>query len=225
MLILHGENTVLSRRKLVGFIQNFKGEIVRLEGEKMNLTDLKQAAEASSLFGQKRLVVIENLFARRASQEKEKLLKYCREEKLKNLIIWERKAIDGRSLVSFRFAQIEKFIISPIIFRFLDSFSPRNQKKALYFYHQCLKQEPPEMIFYMLSRRIYDLIIARDLGSQGLANRASWQKAKLVHQAKNFELKKLIFLYQQLLKIDWRQKTGRAAVPLASRLDLLIASL
>ena len=225
MLILHGENTVLSRHKLIGFTQNFKGEIVRLEGEKMSLTDLKQAVESSSLFGQKRLVIVENLFTRRPSTDKEKLLKYLKEQKPTNLIIWERKTIDGRSLISFRFAQIEKFVIPSIIFKFLDSLSPNNKKNTLNFFHQNLYQEPPEMVFYMLTRQIRNLLIVKDLGEKGLEKMAPWQKAKLARQAKQFSLKQLLSFYQQLLKIDWQQKTGRAAMPLISQLDLLIASL
>lgn len=225
MLILHGENTVLSRHKLIGFTQNFKGEIVRLEGGKLSLTDLKQAVESSSLFGQKRLVVIENLFTRRPSADKEKLLKYLKEQKSTNLIIWERKTIDGRSLISFKFAQIEKFVIPAIIFKFLDSLSPQNKAKTLFLCHQILRQEPPEMIFYMLTRRIRNLLIVKDLGEKGLEKMAPWQKAKLARQAKQFNLKQLLFFYQNLLKIDWQQKTGRAPMPLVSQLDLLIASL
>jgi len=225
MVILHGENTVLSRHKLIGFTQNFKGEIVRLEGGKMSLTDLKQAVESSSLFGQKRLVIVENLFTRRPSTDKEKLLKYLKEQKSTNLIIWERKTIDGRSLVSFRFAQIEKFVIPAIIFKFLDSLSPNNKKNALNFFHQILRQEPPEMVFYMLTRRIRNLLIVKDLGEKGLEKMAPWQKAKLARQAKQFNLKQLLFFYQNLLRIDWQQKTGRAPMPLISQLDLLIASL
>lgn len=225
MVILHGENTVLSRRKLTNFSQRFKGEIVRLDGEKMSLTDLKQAVEANSLFDQKRLVIIENLFTRRPSQEKEKLLKYLKEQKPTNLIIWERKTIDGRSLISFRFAQIEKFVIPATIFKFLDSLSPNNKKNALNFFHQNLYQEAPEMVFYMLTRQIRNLLIVKDLGEKGLEKMAPWQKAKLARQAKQFNLKQLLSFYQQLLKIDWQQKTGQAAMPLIFWLDLLIASL
>jgi len=225
MLILHGENTVLSRQKLTNLSQHFQGEVLRLEGEKINLTDLKQAIESNTLFGQARLLIIENLFVRRPSKEKEELLKYLKEEKPKNLIIWERRTIDGRSLISFKFAQIERFAIPAIIFKFLDSLSPQNKSQSLYFLHQCLYQEPPEVIFYMLSRRVGDLILAADLGEKGLEKMASWQKNKLIHQAKQFNLKKLIFLYRQLLKIDWHQKTGQTIMPLTSQLDLLIASL
>lgn len=225
MLILHGENTVLSRHQLTNFSQRFQGEIVLLDGEKINLTDLKQAVESRTLFGQKRLVVIENLLTRRPSSAKDKLLKYLKEEKSTNLIIWEKKTIDGRNLIPFRFAKIEKFVIPSIIFKFLDSFSPDNKKNALNFFHQSLRQEAPEMVFYLLSRRVCELMILKDLGTKELSNRADWQKAKLAHQAKNFELKKLIFIYQLLLKIDWQQKTGRAPFPLASQLDLLLASL
>ena len=97
MLILHGDNQVATRQKLSNQLKNFSGEKVTLDGEKINITQLIQATESSSLFGQDKLIIIENLFSRRPSKEKDALI-----EKLKSLpencIVWERKSIDGRSL-------------------------------------------------------------------------------------------------------------------------------
>jgi len=224
MLILHGENIVVSRQKLTDKLNQFQGEIIRLEGEKINLTQLKQALETQSLFGQEKLIVIENFFSRPASKEKENLLRYIKENKPPNLIVWERKTVDGRALTSFKFAQIEKFVIPATIFKFLDSLSPQNKKNSLFLMHQCLKKDAPEMVFYMLSRQVRSLIIAADLGEKGLERMAPWQKGKFVRQAKNFNLQQLLDFYKKLSEIDWRQKTGQAAMPLASQLDLLIAS-
>jgi len=225
MLIFHGENIVASRQKLIDKLKRFQGETIRLEGEKINLTQLKQALETQSLFGQEKLVVVENLFSRPTSKAKENFLHYIKENKPPNLVVWERKTIDGRVLVSFKFAQIEKFVVPAIIFKFLDSLSPQNKKNSLFLMHQCLKKDAPEMVFYMLSRQIRNLIIAADLGEKGLERMAPWQKGKFIRQAKNFSLQQLLNFYKKLSEIDWQQKTGRATIPLASQLDLLLASL
>ena len=102
MIILHGDNVVLSRNKLVDLIESFQGETLRYTGESLTLSELKQALESLSLFGLEKLVVIENLFSRRPSQEKENVLKYLKNEPSKNLIIWERKKIDGRICKSYK---------------------------------------------------------------------------------------------------------------------------
>jgi DNA polymerase III delta subunit len=228
MLILHGENLVASRKRLKEEIDNFKlkfkGEVVRFAGNQLDLTQIKQAVESSSLFGQNRLIVIENLFSSPPSTEKQKIIDYLKQTSPKNLLIWERKKIDNRVLIPFKAREI-KFDLTPIIFRFLDSLAPNNQKLSLSLLHQCLVLNTPEMVFYMLGRQIRLLIIAADLGENGLIEIPQWRQNKLISQAKKFGLTRLLQLYRQLLKIDWQQKTGQTPFDLTSQLDLFIASL
>lgn len=225
MIILHGENITLSRGYLFQWAKHFSGEIIKFEGENLTLFQLKQAVESKSLFTQDKLVIIFNLFSRRPSKEKEEILKYCRKEKPKNLIVWEGKKIDGRVLAPFSFAQVKEFPLTPFVFRFLDSLSPQNKKNSLILLHRCLAKDPPELVFNLFCRQIRDLIIAADLGKEGLGSLPEWKKEKLVNQAKKFGLKKLIKIYQKLLEIDYQQKTGKTILPLKLQLDLLIASL
>jgi len=225
MLIFHGENVVASRQKLISKIKEFKGEVIRLDGNKINLSALKQALEAKSLFGQSKLVVIENILSRSSGHDKDEMLEYCKHINADNFIIWEGKAIDGRKLTSFRQTKIEKFTIPATIFGLLDSLVPANPKRSLLLLHQSLKSNSPQMVFYMIGWQIKNLIIAADLGEKGLDRMAPWQKAKLIRQAKKFDLTKLLSCYHQLLEIDWQQKTGQLPLSLASQLDLFIASL
>ena len=225
MIILYGENLVLSRQKLNELIGNFKGEKVRLDGRKLNLGVLKQALESASLFNQKRLVILENIFSRPPSQEKEKILAYLKKVEPENLLVWEPKKIDGRTLNSFKKAKTIKFSLTAFIFKFLDAFAPDNKKGALFWLRRCFDQDSPEIVFYLLARRIGHLLIAKDLGKKGLLKMAPWQQSKLLHQASKFETKTLLFCHHQLLEIDWQQKTGQAFLPLASQLDLLVASI
>ena len=229
MWIIHGQNLVLSRKKLGEKIEAFRlkhqAEIIRLEGKKFNLTQAKQLLEATSLFGQRKLIIVENFFSLPQSKQKKETLDYLKEKKPENLIIWENRKIDGRRLMAFSQTKIQRFDLPPLIFKFLDSFAPENKKFSLNLLHQLLHQEAPELIFYLLARRIGQLIIAKDLGKRGLTQMARWQQEKLLYQAKKFDLKKLLLLYQQLLKIDYQQKTGRTSLPLSFHLDLFIASL
>ena len=227
MMILHGENNLLSRQKLNQEIDNFKlktqGEILRYDGQNINLIDLKQSLESPSLLGDNYLIVLENLFSGRTSKEKQKILDYLKKSLPKNLIIWEGKKIDGRILTSFK-GQNLRFDLDPVIFLFLDSLTPGNAKNSLSLLHQCLTQDSPEIIFFMLQRQIKYLIIAADLGQKGLTMMDSWRAQKLSQQAKKFTLVRLMKIYRQLLKIEAEQKTGRTPFNLASQLDLLIAS-
>jgi len=228
MMILHGENNLLSRQRLTSEIANFKnktqGEVLKFEGSSLILMDLRQALESSSLLGEIYLVVIENLFSRRISKEKQKIIDYLKKTVAQNLIIWEGKKIDGRTLTSFK-GQVLRFDLDPVIFRFLDSLSPGKAKISLTLLHQCLTQDPPEIIFFMLARQIRFLILAADLGKKGLGQMESWRAEKLIRQARYFTLIKLMKIYRQLLKIEVQQKTGQTPFTLSSQLDLLVASL
>jgi DNA polymerase III delta subunit len=228
--ILHGNNIVASRKALETQINQAKArgvkETIRLNGKKIELTDLKQALETRSLFGQEKLVVIENLLSLPASSQKKVLVKYLTNINFEiNLILWEEKLLTASQLSSLKAAKAQSFKISPKIFKFLDSIAPKNTKIMLTLLKEAKKLDSQEMIFYMLTRRISSLIIASDLGAKGLTSMQSWQKTRLLQQAKKFSLSNLIEFYNKLFDLDLQFKTGRNILPLSSQLDLIIADI
>lgn len=230
MLILHGNNIVASRQALTEQKQKARRdgcELVELRGKDLDLTGLKQALESLSLFGQERLVIIEGLFSLPQSKLKEKVLTYLKAEDPKaSLIIWEGKQIDGRVLRGLaKKAKIVNHKLSPLIFRFLDSFQINQPQLVLNLFHQTIEAEAPELVFYLLARRIKNLIMAKDLGKNGLTKMAPWQQSRLLAQSGKFSLDRLVSLHQNLLQIEWQQKTGQDPFRLAHRLELLMASL
>jgi DNA polymerase III delta subunit len=226
---LHGDNQVASRQKLTSLISQAKDnnqEIIQLDGLKIDLNQLIQALEASSLFGQEKLVIIESLFSRQKGQEKENIIQYLKKETIiPELIFWEKKEIPGTTTRWFpKDWQYQVFKTPVAIFKFLDSIKPQNQKQMFTLLLDSIRVNSVEMVFYMLARRIHDLIIAKDLGKSGLKG-APWQIGKLVSQAQNFTLNQLIQLYQKLLSIDRDIKTGQSLMPLDWHLDLLIVNM
>lgn len=226
MLILHGDNMVASRKVLNQNIKQAKtkgNETLRFNGKKLTLNELQQALESKSLFGTERLIIVENLLSSSPSKTRTDLFNYLKKNFFVNLILWEGKEI--KRLAEFKKAKIQLFKLPPTIFQFLDSLTPGEGKTSLSFLHLCLKQGSAEMVFYMLARQLRLLIMAADLGKKGLTSLHPFQQEKIARQAKKFTLSQLLSLHQQLLKIDWQQKTGQAPMPLSSQLDLLIASL
>jgi len=226
MLILHGDNLVTSRKVLNQEISQAKdqnNEIIRFNGKKLNLNELQQALESKSLFGSQRLVIIENLLSSSPGKERTSLISYLKKNLFANLILWEEKEI--KKISAFKKTLIQLFKLPPTIFQFLDSLAPGVGKRSLSLLHHSLKQSSAEMVFYMLARQIRFLIMAADLGKEGLASLHPFQQGKIARQAKKFDISQLLSLHRSLLKIDFQQKTGRASMPLASQLDLLIASL
>lgn len=227
MILLHGDYQLKSRARLNELIDQAKEkgqEIVRLDGKKIDQTDLVQALRSLSFFGSDRLVVIDNLFSRPQSRHKKALIGLLKQNPDQQVILWEAKKIDGRKLTALKkFVDIQEFKTPATIFKFLDSFQPKTKKEALSFLHQILVSEAPELAFFLLSRRLRDLVIAKT-AKQDLAG-APWQKARLYKQADNFEEKQLIDIYQKLLKMDRSIKTGQALLGLSDQLDLLVLDL
>lgn len=230
--LLHGDNLVASRQKLSQLIKEAKNQgiqdIIHLNGLTITLTELKQALESQSLFGTDKLVVIEKLFSRPRSQEKTQLIKFLitltRSDPV-SLIIWEAKEITKSNFNQFKNFESQLFKTPPAIFKFLDSLKPNNAKTLLTLLISINRVNPPELVFYMLSRRISQLIIAQDKQANQLLKGAPWQKTKLVNQAKSFSSQQLLNVHAQLLTIDESIKTGNNLLPLSSQLDLLLLKL
>lgn len=227
MLILHGDNTQLSRQFLTARVKSFFGEVVWLEGRDLKIEEIKQALESQTLLGNDRLVVLERFFLDKKNKQKKLIIDYLLKEKPKNLIVWEEEKIPPQALKNFSFAEIKLFELPKIIFWFLDSLEPSNKKRALQLLHQALKKQPPEFIFYLLTKRVKDLLIAKDLGEKGIENyyQHPWQRKKIATQAQKIETERLKKFYQRLLLVDYLQKSGRAVFPLDYYLDLLVLSL
>lgn len=224
--LYHGSNQAESRKKLLKRVAQAKlseKEVVWINGKTVEPNQLIQALESSSLFGSDRLVVVENLVTRPKSKTKDKLKQILKNNAKANLIVWEEKKVDGRKLRAYPFNNVDESKAPKIIFKLLDSLSPKKPQQILKLYHQTLNSADAQMIFYMLVWRWRDLLIAKTAPKQ--VKGASWQKARLFSQAKRFKLKKLLFIYSRLLKIDRNLKTGQSPHDLESELDFLIADL
>lgn len=224
--LFHGDHHLKSRNLLNQKIKNFKEEnreIIRLPQD-FKIEELKQALESSSLFGQEKAVIVENLFSKKGNNQ-EKIIDYLLGQKhfLPEFVIWESEVLQSRILKKLPpFWKILLFKTPRLIFKFLDSLKTTSSSQSLALIKECLKTEEPEFIFFMLARQIRLLILARE---NLLTKMAPWQKDKLKKQTSNFTLKELLNLHKKLLEIDRKIKTGKTLMPLNWHLDLLIAGL
>lgn len=228
MIIIHGEDLIKSRFQLLSLINQQKEqgrEVRHLIGQGLTLTAVIQSLESPSFFGPEKAVVIEGLLIRK-DKEVKKIIDYLSQNSsLQDLIWWEGKTLTPAILKKFAQASLHYYKINPLIFKFLDSLRPGNALNTLELFHNILRTDKPEQVFYMLVRQSRLLIQAADKKSQSSLKMAPWQKQKLISQAGFFSVKKLISLHRQLLKIDYEQKTGQDPYPLKSRLDLFVANL
>jgi len=222
--VFHGDNIVSSRKAFLEALEESKSkgkETIGLDGKKINTTDLVQALEAKSLFGKDKAIFIENLFSLTKSKDKEKLIEIIKINHEEDVFIWEEKELTMTQESGFdKNFFFQTFKLPAIVFTFLDSLSPGKTRENLQGLHRCLAREEPEMIFSMLIRQIRLFILAKE-GEDYLTG-APWQKAKTLKQAKLFTSEKLKEIYQELLIIDYQQKTSQLPLSLSFSLDLLL---
>lgn len=230
IVILHGEDIARSRKALESAkTQKKSQEVITLDGAKITLSELKQALEAKSLFGQERIVILENFLGSRKTKEQEKIIDYLKSEKQNlDLIIWEDQEVNSLLLRSFPHAQVQVFKLDPLLFRFLDTLKPQNSQKMIEALRLALTQEDANLIFYLLVRQFRLLLVLRngeEASLEEVGRLVSWQRTKIAKQAQYFTPQKLLAVYRELLAIDYREKTGSAAYPLPQTLELFLANL
>lgn len=225
MIILHGEHIVNSRAELQKLIEPAIAsgqQITRFSGNNLDRASLESTLGSMNLFGSDQLIVIENLLSGRVSKTKTAAIEFLAEIEPENLVIWEDKKIGVRILGKFKKAQKQEFPLTKELFNWLDSIGVKPKAEQIKRLHQSLQQEDVYFIFLMLVRQIRMLIQMKDSGN--LAG-SPYVVSKIRRQAGNFTLEKLVSLHEQLLQIDYRQKTSKNRLSLAAELDLLLLNM
>lgn len=241
IIILHGDHQVESRNRLLELksqASELNKEIITLDGALIELTDLIQSLEATSLFNEQKLVIAENLLSiLKAGAKRDEIIEYlvkapfvipgnAEESDKVDLILWEKGSV-GRSIIKLKKQKqvsVEEFKMPQVIFSFVDNLKPHNVKELLNSFHKTIDSNiVPEIIFTMMIRQ-FRLLIALKTGADiSETNRlAPWQKGKLSKQSHEFSLEKLKQLYKELLLIDFQIKTGKSALNLTQRIEQFI---
>lgn len=206
--IIHGEDIVAAQKFKFEILAKFKGrEIIELENP--SETDIKQAIESKSLFGEDKIVLISGKF--------ESLAPLINSSEIPVYIFSEKK-LSQKQLSLFPKSQVFLFKPKAIIFEFLDSIKPGNQKKILNLFYNL--SDEPELTFYMLIRQFRNLILVKD--NTWTSEITPWQKNKYLSQAQHFTLEQLLKIYKDLEKIDLENKTGQSPLDLSKTLEFFL---
>ena len=228
LTILHGDDIVASRNKLTSVADSFRGyDRLNFVGKNTDITDVIQAFEAQSLFGQKKLILLEEFLETKDKLLIASLLNHLKKDQAHEVIFWEPKEIKGELLALFpKSVQTFFFKQEQPLFRFLDAIGPGNAKQMISLFHEVIKRESAELVFYMIIRQFRLLLGVTSGGAISEVKRlAPWQKARLERQARQFSSEKLIIFYRKLFQIERETKTGLNALPLSVSLDLFLAEL
>ncbi len=227
-ILIHGEDQVSSRKILNDKKVELKdNEMLLLDGNSCCLSDVLSFVDSSSIFGNSKVLIIENMFQKALFDEKEKILKYLMENKNRlQVIFWEGKEID-KYIVSKYFNHDENLLsASPlIIFKFLDSIGIEAKQTVISLFHTILKQRDAFFILSMLYRQFRFLIIAVETRGAGLDQLSPWQTKKFMTQGKYFSLNQLKNTYRNLLLMEYNVKSGKTPLSLTELLDIFLVTL
>jgi hypothetical protein len=226
LTILHGENIIDSRDKLVEIItaaKNKNKSIERLDAKKINPGILESKLVKQDLFGTEITIVIEELHSLPRSKQKTLLVEMIARSEV-DVILWEKRKLTAAMTKKFPQAKNIEFKLSNALFSWLDSLSghKKSKKQQLTAFHQALKTEDPHLCLIMLARQIRMLIQVKESGTMA---GAPWMVQKIKKQSQSFSLQQLLNIHDQLLEIDLRQKTSDNALKLDQELDLLLLNM
>lgn len=226
--LLHGDDITKSRTELLR-IKNLaqEKEIREINGKTVTEDLLLQSLSSSSLFGNDTVVVIDNLFSSQGKKLKriEALASIVKKEsQTVDVLLWEEKEVGKTALTQLGTGvTVKLFKLPVIIFQFLDSLRPQNEKGLLSLYRQIVATEAPELVHALLIKRLRQLIELQ--AGMTPPTLQSWQVSRLTNQARSFTINQLLQAYTRVIKNDLSMKTGTGALSVRENTELLLSSL
>lgn len=224
MILIHGEDQVASRAKLVDLTKLAEQQhlvVTHLPITNLTLAQLESLLVDQDLFGQRQSLVIEELLSARPSNLKKKLLNLLANQ-TGPICLWEGKTVPAGTLKKFNFKQIYHFPLDQKLFKWLDALTPTTDlDKLLPLTKEVLSLNSAPSCLAMLARQVRMMILAKE---NQLTGPAFIQK-KISSQAKKFSLAKLLTLHHQLLIIEQQQKTSSSWWPLSTAIEQLVINL
>lgn len=228
--IIHGDDISNSRNYFLE-LKHKEKNLVLFDASQITITDLAQNTQGSGLFGNTKMIFIEELLtkSKKTSKEFKEILNFIiRNSKDFFFVLWEPKEILKRDLSDFKGAFLKLFKLPKNIFLFLDNLKPKDSGN-LYLFHQALDSGIKiEVILFMIQRQIRLLLCLchperNDNGNiDELVRLAPWQIGKLQRQARLFSALELKKIYKKLYEIEIAQKTGVLALSLTQNIDILL---
>jgi hypothetical protein len=217
--VYHGDDRFQSRRELTGGLKNYQ-RVEHLEGGDISPENL--AKHSGGLFSQgNTALVLENFFSLN-KKSLNKVAEYM--EKLSDQLdffVWQGKRLYPSQINQLPGKKkIREFKVPNTIFKFLDSIGMESSKTLLNFLNASFETHPPEIIFFLIQKRLRNMILAKE-NSEFLTG-ADWQKKKLYRQVNNLTTEVIADWYTQTVMIEWKLKTGRLGRELDQELVNLV---
>ncbi len=205
IFIYHGDDNFQSRRELSEDLKKYP-QIKHFESGEITAENLIQAS--GGLFSQgNTALVLEKFFTLRGKKLTQATEYIKKLNKSIDFFIWENKRLYPNMINKLPTKKVREFKLPNTIFKLLDSIGNTSHRQLLKYLESCFQTHPPELIFFLIQKRLRQMILAK-IGSDQLPG-ANWQKQKLYKQVKNLSEKLIITWYIKTIDIEWKNKTGR----------------
>lgn len=220
IVFIHGEDLQKARERfyqIIEYVKNKSREVKNITlDQSLGLTEV---LTGQSLFEEDTLYTV--------SETKKIPLKkitwlFKNSNKFSKDILFLYEGIAPASILKLlpKSSKLEKYDLPKIIFKFLESFYPKNSKEVLTLLNKLAESEALEFVFALLAKHLRDLYWV--LLESDLPDYPSWRIAKLKSQAKKFSQSSLVKIIDLLAEIDIKVKTSQTS--LKESLDLVIIS-
>lgn len=221
--VLCGEDVTSSRSEFVKKINEFRKKNFRIESVlAKDVVETVKNEQSSSLFNDQIVYTTQNLTA---TLRKKKIKPDSWYKEISNnisvyLLNWE----DGKSLYDLRLKKapyIYEYKLKGTIFQFLDLIMPGKKQQALDSLNILTQTYDDFFIYTLLHKHIRKLITLKS-SHHNSKQFPPWQYNKMLMQAQSWEDKKLLGLYEQLIKIEIAQKTSNTPYTISESLQVVI---
>lgn len=225
VIVLYGEDTISLDKYLLKLRKKYN-KVEYLED--LTLPIIQSKILSLGFFPENKLYILKNVFVNqvrvgKVSKNLDKILTLINSQ-INNLdfIFLDDDAKKIKYYKKyFSNAQYKEFKIALYLFYFLDQFKPQNLDKCLSYFQKAKQKNAPELIFYLLKRRVKNLLA---LSNNSLkANYQSWQLAKLKTQLNHWSVSKLVQIYKAFYRIEKGIKSGNNPLDIEKSLEILLS--
>lgn len=215
--IIAGEDTSKARARLVELKKSLTDKGVTFtELTESSLDELSWKLSSPSLFESPEGYFIDSLLHKKKIQEKISGLDLAST----HLIGFDTKTYEPALRRMYPTATIEYFKLPSSLFSFLDLFIPGKAKQCVPLLKEIMVDPNDPMIFFLLRKRIRDLILILSGGKPSA--KQAWQVQRLAAQANQWTLESLQKFYLNLFQIEKNIKTSSMTSDLQKSLETLI---
>lgn len=222
-LILHGDNTALSRSWLSQEIseRQQKGAIIhRLEASQLSVLELESLMGNQMLFADSQVVIIELLHSLPKSKRKDALIDLLsKHTDDTGIILWEKKKLTAVQLKKFPQSTPKEAKLSSALFAWLDIWHTKDKKNSITALRKAIIQDGVEICHVMLTRQVRMLLQVKS--GEKLKGHPFYIQ-KIEQQARAVTEPQLLTIHHSLTILDQTNKTGKLTTSLETALEKVV---